>query len=289
MLTGVIGYGVVGKATAEVLRRLGHTVLVGDVALVALEAAQNDGYGCLKQGLSVDVLFLCVPENKLREALTSAPDCPVTVVRSTVPPGTTEALSAELGRPLAFMPEFLREATALWDELNPAFVLIGCQDEELGKTLLQLFNPLMAPIMLVPTSTAEMVKLTLNSYLYSLVSFWNEVHMICDAAGIQSHVVGKLCSQDPRVSTYGSTMHGKPVGGRCLPKDLAQLICFAQSKGCEPELLQAAQQVNGRLSHHKKKPVAVSQRPSDRARRHVLQGHGVSGGGANGRARGSHR
>ena len=276
MIVGIIGYGVVGTATAEVLRRLGHPVIVWDTNPGRMEAAYAEGYGYLNQNTKAEVLFLCVSENNLREALASAPDSPITVIRSTVPPGTTEALSAELGRPLAYMPETLREATALWDALNPAFILIGSQSQEQGQTLSQLFSPLMGPIFLVPPSTAEMVKLALNAYLHTLISFWNEVHLICQATGIQSHVVGKLCSQDPRVSPYGSTMHGRPAGGRCLPKDLVQLIAFAEAKGYVPELLKAIRQVNYKLVGSGDGALEEEQRSSEWPHLKVLRGPSIS-------------
>lgn len=250
MIVGIIGYGVVGGATAEIMRRMGHTVKVRDIDPSKAAAAQTEGYCCLEKDTNVDVLFLCVPEGNLRDALASTPDSPISVIRSTVPPGTTEGLSKELGRSLVFMPEFLREATALWDAINPPFVLIGCSNPEQERILAQLFDPLLAPITLVLPSTAEMVKLALNAYLHTLVSFWNEIHLICNRMGIRSFEVGKLCAQDPRVAAYGATMHGKPAGGNCLPKDLAQLIAFAEDKCHEPQLLRAVKQVNQELLEH---------------------------------------
>ena len=120
MIVGVVGYGVVGRATAEVLRRLGHTLRVSDTDRDQMEAASAEGYRSLKRDTRVSVLFLCVPERNLREALLSAPTSSITVIRATVQPGTTEGLSKELGRPLAYMPEFLREATTLRDSTSTA-------------------------------------------------------------------------------------------------------------------------------------------------------------------------
>ncbi len=251
MNIGVIGYGVVGRATAEILRRLGHTVSIADMDGDRVKAAGDDEYGLLRRNADADVLFVCVPEDNLHQALVTAPESRITVIRSTVPPGTTDALCKELKRPLAYIPETLREATALWDALNPPFVVIGCRDPGQGQILAQMFAPLLSPIVIVPPSTAEMVKLVLNAYLHTLVSFWNEIHLICEQAGVQSHAVGKLCSQDPRVSAYGASMHGKRVGGRCLPKDLVQLIAFAEGAGQQPELLMAVQRVNEKLAEHR--------------------------------------
>ena len=200
-----------------------HAVAVHDTDPDKLQSARAAGHERLNQDTKPDVLFVCVPEDSLREALLSAETTPITVIRSTVPPGTTEALSRELGDELVFMPEFLREASALQDSLNPSFILIGCHSQDRGRAVAKLFAPLLAPVSLVPPSTAEMVKLAMNAYLYTLVSFWNEMHLICGLAGIPSPEIGKLCTQDPRVSTYGAVIHGRPVGGRCLPKDLAKL------------------------------------------------------------------
>src|SRR5438093_4974927 len=244
MIIGVIGYGVVGSATAELLRRIGHQVAVIDTDHFRMDEARSEGFAELDHETTPEVLFVCVREGHVRDVVPSAPKCPLTVSRSTVPPGTTESLSEELGRPLLFMPEILREATALWDAMNPNLIVIGCRDKEQGERLAELFTPLMAPIVLVPPSTAEMVKLTLNAYFHTLISFWNEIHLICDLTGVPSHVVGKLCSQDPRVSPYGAAMHGKPAGGTCLPKDLAQLIGFAEGNGYLPNLLTAVKDIN---------------------------------------------
>ncbi len=264
MVIGIIGYGVVGTATAELLRRLGHTVRVRDTDAGRMKMARSEGFGEIGQGEQVEVLFICVPERHVRDALCSAPDSPTTIVRSTVPPGTTESLSRELGRPLVFMPETLREATALWDALNPALILIGCPNKEQGERLAELFAPLMAPIALIPPATAEMVKLTLNAYLHTLISFWNEIQLICELTGLQSHIVGKLCSQDPRVSSYGAAMHGRPAGGTCLPKDIAQLIGFAEAKGYEPQLLEAVRDMNVRIEGHRDEVTDNGNRPHGR-------------------------
>src|SRR2546428_12637854 len=89
MNIGVIGYGVVGRATAETLRRLGHTVSVADIDGDRVKAAGDDGCGRLRWNACADVLFVCVPEDTLRQALVAAPESRITVIRSTVPPGTT--------------------------------------------------------------------------------------------------------------------------------------------------------------------------------------------------------
>lgn len=248
MDTGVIGYGVTGGATAELLRRLGHKVLVTDTNPTANERAQADGYQLFEHNTKLDVIFLCVPETEVEGAVGQMPGCPLIVIRSSVPPGTTDRLSELLGLPLAHMPEFLKESTALWDVLNPNFILIGSRNQGHCDTLTKLFEPLLVPVITVSPPTSEMVKLTLNSYLHTLISFWNEIHLICERTEISSYQVGRICNQDPRVAAYGANLHGRPAGGRCLPKDLTQLISLSKDLEHEPDLLKAVQQVNLKLS-----------------------------------------
>lgn len=248
MKVGVTGYGVVGKATADTLRRLGHNVLIHDTSSERMQAASADGFGTRHEAEGVQVDFCCVPETHLGEALAAMPETPLIVVRSTVPPGTTDRLATETGRTLAYMPEFLREATSQWDAMNPSFVLIGCYDREKATLLGELFAPLMVQVIQVTPPVAEMVKISLNAYLHTIISFWNEIHNICERVGVPSHIVGKVASQDPRVAAYGAVMHGTPVGGRCLPKDILQLINFASDIGYSADLLREVQGVNDKLS-----------------------------------------
>lgn len=250
MRLGVTGYGVVGSATADVLRRLGHTVFINDTNPDRVEAGVQLGFGLREGATDIEVDFVCVPEAFAAEAVTGLQNASVIVLRSTVTPGTTDRLATELGRPLLFMPEFLREATAAWDALNPNLVLIGSHDNDTGNLVGSIFAPLMSKVVVVQPAVAEMVKLSLNSYLHTIISFWNEIHLICEKIGLPSQLVGRLCAEDPRVPTYGAVMHGSPVGGRCLPKDIAQLIGFASELQYSPDLLLEAQRVNKKLLEH---------------------------------------
>jgi UDPglucose 6-dehydrogenase len=212
-----------------------------------MQAGKGLGYGIRQDAKGVAVDFICVPEADAAEAITGLSGGSIVVLRSTVTPGTTDRLAMELGRPLLFMPEFLREATANWDALNPHLVLIGSHDEEAGTLVAGIFSPLMSNVVIVKPAVAEMVKLSLNSYLHTIISFWNEIHLICERIGLPSHLIGRLCAEDPRVPGYGAVMHGSAVGGRCLPKDLEQLIGFARELQYSPDLLVQAQQLNGKM------------------------------------------
>ena len=218
-----------------------------DTNPAAIDRARSEGYQRLEPSAEVEAVFLCVPEAEVEQAVHQAPAGPLIVIRSSVAPGTTDRLSELSGRSLVHMPEFLKESTALWDVLNPNFILIGSRNPDHVETLRELFEPLLVPLISVTPPTSEMVKLTINSYLHTLISFWNENHLICEGTEISNHQVGRICSQDPRVATYGANLHGGPAGGRCLPKDLMQMINLAENLEYRPDLLKAVQQVNLKL------------------------------------------
>ena len=243
MDVNVIGVGITGFATAEVLRRLGNEVRVHDVNPARQRELEGLGFSRLDTDKG-EVTFFCVPEWNLKDALDSARQEGIWVARSSTKPGHVQALQEGLDHHIVHLPEFLREATALWDALTPNHIVIGECCQEHGAVIERLFAPLLAPIIRTDSTTTEMLKLVANAYLSTLISFWNEVHAICDRAGVNSTVVGKIASMDPRISTYGAVMHGKPFAGACLPKDLNSLIAAARASSVEPLLLESVRQVN---------------------------------------------
>jgi nucleotide sugar dehydrogenase len=243
----VVGVGVTGFATAEVLRRLGHVVRVYDANPVRQAELEKLGYLPMSPGKG-EVTFFCVPEWNLEKALAEAPADSLWVVRSSTRPGDIKAFQDTYGRHITHLPEFLREATALWDALTPERIVIGECCQEHGRIVAELFAPLLAPTIHVDPTTSEMVKLVSNAHLSALISFWNEIHQICQKVQVNSTVVGKVVSMDHRISAYGAVMHGRPFGGFCLPKDLNSLISTANLVSFQPLVLEAVRQVNERFS-----------------------------------------
>lgn len=188
------------------------------------------------------------------------------VVRSTVIPGTTDQLvepilqenNPELKTKIsvAFNPEFLREGCALKDFLNPDRIVVGTKSERAKKTLKRLFEPFKASIVWTSPSTAELSKYASNTLLATLISFSNEIAVICEKTpDTDVEDVLKVVHRDRRFSfpegkdllTIGILSYlkaGCGFGGSCLPKDLSALIAYACSKGQETPLLKAVALVN---------------------------------------------
>jgi UDPglucose 6-dehydrogenase len=191
------------------------------------------------------------------------------VVRSTVLPNTTEKrikpiLELSSGKVagvdfgLAMNPEFLRQATSVQDFDRPWLTVIGAYDEFSARALKELYAPFGSLLVECTPTEAEMIKYTSNLYNAAKISYFNEVHAICEGLGINSGVVSSAVARSAESMwnpLYG-TRGGVPFGGACLPKDTEAFMNFVSENGFEHEMLVAAIHVNEQLKQ-KIAPVAT--------------------------------
>ena len=147
------------------------------------------------------------------------------LIKSTVPQGYTKRLQAHYPNvPIIFSPEFLREGSALEDNLNPHRIIVG-NTESLGLNIAELFASfaLNEPeILLMDSDEAEAVKLFSNAYLATRICFFNELDTFALANNLDSQSILDGVTSDPRIgSHYCNPSFG--YGGYCLPKDTKQL------------------------------------------------------------------
>lgn len=171
------------------------------------------------------------------------------VMRSTVPPGTSEDLIAPLlaehsGRTLGSEiaicsnPEFLREGSAIKDFRHPAFTLVGTRSELGRETLRQLYAKIDAPIMFTEPRVAESVKYLCNVFHALKISFANEAGVILQSLGIDSREVLRIFCEDRVLNISPAYLRpGFAFGGSCLPKDLRALLAFARAQEVEVPML----------------------------------------------------
>ena len=249
MKVQIVGVGVVGTAQACLASQLGYEVVGYDRSRTTSE------YATMVKELEkeVDVTFVTVPEAAVEEMVGTAVKKQVKglyVIKSSVPPQTTQRLMERHGIHICHNPEFLREKTSLYDVLHPNVVIIGQCCAEHGDILREFYRPLGVPIVVTEPTVSETVKLTLNSYLATLITFWNEINEVAGALGISTKEVASLVKLNPRVSTYGTEFFGAPFGGKCLPKDLEQVIQTSLQTGVNPQMLQAVRDYNRTLNVH---------------------------------------
>jgi UDPglucose 6-dehydrogenase len=200
---------------------------------------------------SADLRFIDQVAREIAEAMDGYK---VIVTKSTVPVGTgsriREIIETRQTSPIPFdvasNPEFLREGSAIEDFMRPNRVVIGAGSDHAIAIMKDLYRPLYlieTPILITDVETAEMVKYASNAFLATKISFINEVAQLCDAMGVDVHVVAKGMGLDSRIGP--KFLHpGAGFGGSCFPKDSRALMQMAAGHGMSLEVLDAVIRVN---------------------------------------------
>ena len=245
----IIGSGTVGTATGDGFQRFGNDVVFYDTDDERLQKLERMGFHITSSisGENADAFFVCTPEDAVEDVIYTLPyKDSLVVIRSSVVPGTTSLLIQKTGGGhIAVNPEFLREATAIDDFLNPSRIVYSACCQQHRELLEKLYEPLRAPMVYVDEpALAEMVKYASNIFLATVISYWNEINNLCLKLNINSHVVGKIAAMDPRIPSYGASQHGKPFGGKCLPQNISQFIALCEKLNYHPVLIKAIEEVN---------------------------------------------
>lgn len=199
---------------------------------------------------SVDIKYIRAASEALAPYLKPGA---LVVLESTSPPGTTEDMAKHLIE--------LRPDLSLNDEDENAIFVAHCPERVLpGKIMEEMENNdrviggltpkgaqlardlyttfCTADLLLTNATTAEMAKLTENSFRDVNIAFANELSLICDRLGIDVWELIELANHHPRVNIL---QPGPGVGGHCIAVDPWFIVSAAPE---EAKLIQTARNVN---------------------------------------------
>ncbi len=265
MKIGIIGQGYVGTAikvgfephyTVETYDKydgwkttiqLTDLVETCQVIFVCVPTPMNKDGSC-----HTDIVESVVKKIDDRVDLANIPK-PTVVIKSTVPPGTTDRLHRKYkGVDVIFNPEFLTEMNFIEDFKNQSRIILG--GVRRGTSLLrQVYSKVFPHATIVKTNAkyAETVKYFINCFLGTKVSFANEMKMLCDEIDIDYDKVVEYATYDERLGKSHWAVPGPDgelgFGGHCLPKDISAIV---NGYG-DMELLQAVLKVNDRVRENR--------------------------------------
>ena len=259
MNIGIVGQGFVGTAVNEGLKPKFN--------VETYDIAKNSTCSNLKEICEKsDILFVCLPtpmnkdgscatfivENTL-ESINKINKCNTVVVKSTIPPGTTEKWNQQFNNiQVVFNPEFLTEANSIEDFKNQNRIIVGGPRPASTKVS-RIFRKAFPKVPIIKTGSthAEMIKYVTNCFLATKVSFANEMFKMCNELDIDYDKVIEYAKFDERL---GYSHWGVPgpdgdfgFGGHCFPKDMNALIYLGDRLGVDLKTLKSALETNDKV------------------------------------------
>lgn len=248
ILVGIIGCGFVGNAVRQAFD---HTI-VSDPAINDITVADVIN-------AKPNAIFICVPTPQgddgnvdgsiVRSVIDKIPEGMLTIVKSTITP-----IWLPIGKHgLVYNPEFLTQANAEYEFLNPDFHVLGGEEIDVFKamTTYDYSKVSKCKSYLTDIKTACFVKYAINSFLATKVSFMNELHgLYTSYTGNDWSQLTEIISADPRIGNSHLNVPNNGeygFGGACFPKDTSALANFAETNGCPLTVLQEAIAINNKI------------------------------------------
>lgn len=192
------------------------------------------------------------------------------IQKSTVPVGTGRQVTKTFsGKDVAYLsnPEFLREGTALFDTLFFDRVVVGGDDKNAAKRVLDLYKDvekarsdiaklgdikvkdIEGSYIATGLDSAELIKVTANAFLALKISFANSIAKLADQTEADITEVMDAVGADPRIGRSFLNA-GRGYGGGCFPKDVSGLISSSLSYGVDMPIMTAATEINDSMADY---------------------------------------
>jgi len=261
---GVVGFGKVGNAISEFFQESFKVhvydrylenynsdehksrVKTADLAIVCVPTPYSDKYGYADLEAIEEAVSWLEPE--------------IILLKSTVPPGTTERLSLEFNKKIVFSPEYIGESsyvTQWWKDvgyIHPNdikkhdFFIFGGPETDTS-LVLEYFKSVAGPIpkyLQTDSTTAELVKYMENSWASTKVTFVNQFYNLANSIGVNFNELRELWLLDGRINRMHTAVFSDSKGfkGKCLPKDLDTLIAYCEKNSFDSDFFKMLRELN---------------------------------------------
>lgn len=259
MRVGIVGCGFVGNAVANGIKSSVSVFKVDP----NLKTTIND-----LVGFKPHIVFICVPtplKNDLSldssivhsviEDINKKNIQSLIVLKSTVLPNHLDKISKKVKK-FIYNPEFLREKSADEDFINSNLIVFGgCVEEikEIRDFYMNFTKCLCKEYVETDVFTASLIKYSINSFLATKVTFFNELKKVFEKSGNKDSWEDfvEYIKRDPRIGDSHMSVPGhdgkEGFGGACLPKDSIALLKFFNENNLDFNLLKATVNVNNAI------------------------------------------
>jgi UDPglucose 6-dehydrogenase len=257
-----IGYGFVGKALCNSFRTKNIEILVNDINFQDCDNLYKFIDDVIKENEKMNetpIYFICVPtpmmidgkcnteivESVIKDIKKFSTKKPIIVIKSTVPPTTTQMLADKYDMNICFNPEFLTEKNSFYDFENQSIILLGTTKNNDIQPVIDIYKHVFpeVPIKIDDSITMEYVKYMKNCFLATKVIFANVFRDLCNKTNTDYNRVKELVAEDNRILGSHLDVPGHDgydgFGGTCFPKDLNAIINFGEEKGANVNLLKS--------------------------------------------------
>lgn len=263
---GIIGAGFVGGSVIAGFNK--------NVDQFVVDPKHNDNTVKDLVNFNPPIVFLCVPTPEKKDGdvdvsfaksvlkeLASEKYTGIVVIKSTITPKhLTKFKKAHSDLRLVYNPEFLTEANAHEDFKNPQMQVLGgrWKDCELvEKAYVKHSSVRICPTFKTDLITASMLKYTINSFLATKVTFFNELYHLYQQSGASQswEQFTDMLKRDKRIGDTHMSVPGPDgqfgFGGHCFPKDTKAFLHYAEGEGIKLNLLQTAVNENKKQRNKK--------------------------------------
>ncbi len=251
----IIGNGVVGQGMIKLFDKR------FDVSIYDPKKGHN------KYAVDAELSIICVPtpskddgscDVSIVEESVKQCNSPLILIKSTIPPGTTEYLSKKYNKNVCFSPEYMGESkyfTPYWKYPDPTraethtFVIIGGKQASWVADFFMKVMSVDTVYHLCTSMEAELMKYAENCFFATKVTFVNEFYNICKTFGVDWKKVREGWLLDSRINKNHTLVFEdeRGYGGKCYPKDISAIIKASEAKGYEPTLLKSVIKTNNKI------------------------------------------